>query len=161
VASAPFLHADASSRRRKPIAVEIPTMNRFALTLGVAAGALAMLAVGPGINRASMLQAQNPAPPASPAAPAQATELPADFKPLFDGITLTEVQNRQAVTIVQKHMSMAQTKPDSAKPGMGAGAVDHRVEAAKELRNILTPDQQKIFDKNLDKVKATWGKPGY
>jgi len=133
-------------------------MNRLALTLGVAAGALAMLAARPGLNSAATLQAQNPAPAAAPAAPAQATEVPADFKPLFDGITLTEAQNRQAVTIIEKHMSMV--KPDSTKPGMGAGAVDHRLAAAKEIRSVLNPDQQKVFDKNLDKVKVTWSKPG-
>lgn len=134
-------------------------MSRLTITLGFAAGTLAMLAIAPGVSRTATLQAQNPTPAAKPAPP-QATELPADFKPLFDGITLTEVQNRQAVTIAHKHMNMARPSPDSAKPGMGAGAVDHRLEAANELRTILTPDQQSVFDKNLEKVRPTWSKPG-
>jgi hypothetical protein len=105
-------------------------MNRLALTLGAAAGALALLAVAPSLDSTATLSAQNPATPATPAAPAQAAEIPADFKPLFEGIALTEMQNRQAVMITRKYTSPLAGQSDSAKPGMGAGAADRRLEAA-------------------------------
>jgi Spy/CpxP family protein refolding chaperone len=131
-------------------------MKKFALSFGAAAAALALLAVSPG----SKLMAQDSTAKATTPAPApQAPELSADFKPLFDGITLTDVQNRQIAGIAQKYTAPATT--DSTKAGMGAGAVDRRMDAAKEFRTVLTPDQQKLFDKNLDKVKATWGKKNY
>ena len=145
-------------------------MKKIALSLGVTAAALAFLAVSPGVNSGARLVAQDstskptpatPATPASPASPsmAQGPDLPPQFRPLFDGITLTDVQGRQIATIAQKYS----TPPgaDSSKAGMGAGAVDQRMAAAKEFRAVLTPDQQKTFDKNLDKVKASWGKKGY
>lgn len=145
-------------------------MKRIALSLGVTAAALAFLAVSPSVNSGARLLAQDstskptPATPANPATPAspsmQGPELPAEFKPLFDGITLTDVQNRQIAQIAQKYA----TPPghsDSSKAGMGAGAVDQRMAAAKEFRTVLNPDQQKTFDKNLDKVKSSWGKRSY
>jgi Spy/CpxP family protein refolding chaperone len=145
-------------------------MNRIALSLGATAAALAFLAVSPGMNSGARLLAQDstskptPAVPATPATPAspsmgQGPELPPEFRPLFDGITLTDVQNRQIATIAQKYATPpAGRGSDSSKAGMGAGAVDQRMAAAKEFRTVLTPDQQKIYDKNLDKVKSSWGK---
>lgn len=131
-------------------------MKKLALSFGAAAAALALLAVAPG----SKLMAQDSTAKATTPTPApQGPELSADFKPLFDGITLTDVQNRQIAGIAQKYSAPAPT--DSTKAGMGAGAVDRRMDAAKEFRTVLTPDQQKVFDKNLDKVKATWGKRNY
>lgn len=135
-------------------------MKKLALSLGAAAAALALLAVAPGsklMAQDSTAKPTNPSPSMSPAA--QGPELSADFKPLFDGITLTDVQSRQIAGIAQKYSAPA--TGDSAKAGMGAGAVDKRMDAAKEFRTVLTPDQQKTFDKNLDKVKSTWGKKNY
>ena len=100
------------------------------------------------------------APTASPAVPAQGTAIPEAVKPLFEGITLTEAQSKQVATIANKHLAMAPSKPDSAAPGMGAGAVDHKAAAAKDLRAILTPEQQKTFDANVTKLSPAWGKPG-
>lgn len=131
-------------------------MKKFALSFGAAAAALALMAVAPG---SKLLAQDSTAKATSPAPAMQGPELPADFKPLFDGITLTDVQNRQIAGIAQKYSAPAPT--DSTKAGMGAGAVDRRMDAAKEFRTVLTPDQQKVFDKNLDKVKATWGKRNY
>jgi Spy/CpxP family protein refolding chaperone len=136
--------------------VEIDQMKKFALSLGAAAAVLALLAVTPG----SRLMAQDStAKTAAPAPAMQGPELPADFKPLFDGITLTDVQSRQIAGIARKYTAPA--AGDSAKAGMGAGAVDRRMDAAKEFRTVLTPEQQKLFDKNLDRVKAAWGKKSY
>ena len=143
-------------------------MKRIALSLGATAAALAFLAVSPGVKSGARLMAQDsttkptpaaPATPASPASPSmgQGPDLPPEFRPLFDGITLTDVQGRQIATIAQKYATPP-GRSDSSKAGMGAGAVDQRMAAAKEFRAVLTPDQQKIYDKNLDKVKSSWGK---
>jgi Spy/CpxP family protein refolding chaperone len=146
-------------------------MKRIALSLGATAAALAFLAVSPSVNSGARLLAQDstskptpttPANPATtPASPSmQGPDLPAEFKPLFDGITLTDVQNRQIATIAQKYATPP-GQTDSSKAGMGAGAVDQRMAAAKEFRAVLTPDQQKTYDKNLDKAKSSWGKRSY
>ncbi len=145
-------------------------MKRIALSLGSTATAFALLAVTPGVHSRATLLAQDSAskptsaPPANPAAPVtpgmQGPDLPAEFKPLFSGIALTDVQSRQVTQIAQKYATPP-GQSDSSKAGMGAGAADQRLNAAKEFRTVLTPDQQKMFDKNLDKVKGSWGKRAY
>jgi Spy/CpxP family protein refolding chaperone len=132
-------------------------MTRFNRSM-VAAGALvAVFAIS------SNLSAQTTTAPASPAAPtaapAQGAAIPEAVKPLFEGITLTEAQNKQVASIANKHLANAPAKPDSAG-GMGAGAVDHKAAAAKELRTVLTPEQQKTFDANVSRLSPAWGKPG-
>jgi Spy/CpxP family protein refolding chaperone len=123
---------------------------------------LALLAVAPaGVSAQDSTAKPAPVNPSPSAAPTQGVEIPAEYKQLFDGITLTEAQTRQISAIAQKYTGPAAAQPDSAKPGMGAGAADRRMEAAKEFRTVLTPDQQKTFDKNLDKVKGSWGKRNY
>jgi Spy/CpxP family protein refolding chaperone len=143
--------------------VEIPIMKKLALSLGAAGAALALLAVTPGAKLHAQDSTSKPAPVSPAPAPSQtqAVEIPAEFKPLFDGITLTESQTKQISAIAQKYNAPPAAQPDSAKPGMGAGAADRRMDAAKEFRTVLTPDQQKAFDKNLDKVKGSWGKRNY
>ncbi len=142
-------------------------MKKIALTLGASAAALAFLAIAPGVSSSASLFAQDssaarpaspatPATPASPSANAQGAQIPAEYKPLFDGITLTDTQSQQISQIATRYASPT-TGSDSAKAGMGAGAVDQHMAAAKEFRAVLTPDQQKTFDKNLDKVKSSWG----
>ncbi|MFN8652724.1 MAG: hypothetical protein U0133_12515 [Gemmatimonadales bacterium] len=136
-------------------------MKKIALSLGASAAALAFLAVAPSVSVAQDSTAR-PAPttPANPSSPnatgQQATQIPAEYKPLFDGITLTDTQNQQIAQIATRHATPA-GRPDSSKAGMGAGAVDQHMAAAKEFRAVLTPDQQKTFDRNLDKVKGSWG----
>jgi len=41
------------------------------------------------------------------------------------------------------------------------GEVEARLDAAGEFRTVRTPDQQKVVDKNLDKVKMTWGRKSH
>lgn len=136
-------------------------MKQFALSIGATAAALALLATTPGFDGGAVLQAQDSLAKTAPSAPTMQTpELPADFKPLFDGITLSEAQNRQIAGIAQKYAGSA-GQPDSSNAGMGAGARDRRMDVAQELRTVLTADQQRVFDKNLGKVKATWGKKIY
>lgn len=143
-------------------------MKKIALSLGASAAALAFLVVAPGVSSSATLLAQDstarPAPttPANPSSPSpsatgmQQGTIPAEYKPLFDGITLTDTQNQQIAQIATRYTAPAGST-DSSKAGMGAGAVDQRLAAAKEFRAVLTPDQQKTFDKNLDKAKTSWG----
>lgn len=141
-------------------------MKKIALSLGASAVAFAFLAVAPSMSSSGRLMAQDstarPAPttPANPSTPSSATgqqgTIPAEYKRLFEGITLTDTQNQQIAQIATRHAAPAGGS-DSAKAGMGAGAVDQHMAAAKEFRAVLTPDQQKTFDKNLDKAKGSWG----
>jgi Spy/CpxP family protein refolding chaperone len=128
----------------------------------VAAGAaLAVFALSSNLSAQSTAAPTNPspAPAASPADPSQGTAIPEAVKPLFEGITLTEAQSKQVASITNKHLAMSPSKSDSAG-GMGAGAVDHKAAAAKELRTVLTPEQQKTFDENVKRLSPAWGKPG-
>lgn len=136
-------------------------MNRIPLSLTAAGAALAVLIAAPALSTSAALQAQSSATPAPAAPQAPAPTVPAELKSLFEGVTLTEAQIKQVVAIHQKYPAPTAAQPDSAKPGMSAGATDRRADEAKELRNILTPEQQKVFDKNLAQVKTTWKKPGY
>lgn len=132
-------------------------MKQIPLSL-TGAAALAVLLAAPAVSSSAALEAQTTA---APAPQSTAMPVPAELKLLFEGITLTEVQTKQVIGIHRKYPEAGTAQPDSAKPGMGAGATDRRAEEAKELRTILTPDQQKVYDKNLALVKATWKKPGY
>jgi Spy/CpxP family protein refolding chaperone len=136
-------------------------MKRIPLSLTAAGAALAVFVAVPALSTSAALQAQSTATPAPPAAQAPAPTVPTELKPLFAGVTLTEAQIKQVVGIHQKYPAPTAAQPDSAQPGMGAGAADRSADEAKELRTILTPNQQKVFDKNQAQVKATWKKPGY
>jgi Spy/CpxP family protein refolding chaperone len=132
-------------------------MTRFHRSMVAAGTALAVFAISSNLTAQSTTA---PATPAAPAAtPAQGAMIPETVKPLFEGITLTEAQNKQVTTIANKHFASTTAKPDSAG-GMGAGAVDHKAAAAKELRTVLTPEQQKTFDANVTRLSPTWGKSG-
>lgn len=134
-------------------------MTRFNRSMVAAGAALAVFALSANLSAQSTTAPTNPSPSASPAAPAQGTAIPEAVKPLFEGITLTEAQSKQVASIANKHLANAPSKPDSAD-GMGAGAVDHKAAAAKELRTVLTPEQQKTFDSNVTRLSPAWGKSG-
>ncbi len=91
-----------------------------------------------------------------------APAVPEALKPLFEGIVLSDRQIQGVLDVHNKfHMAIgapaAQTARDSV--AMSAGATDARLDEAKELRAVLTPDQQKVFDKNLETAKTNWSKP--
>jgi len=129
------------------------------LALAAAGVAFTALVASPAMTSNATLTAQTTAAPAPTNAPASpAPTLPDGLKPLFAGITLSDAQIKQVASVHQKHMGAI----GDSTAGMGAGAVDHRAEEAKELRTVLLPDQQKMYDANLAKVKASWTKkPGY
>lgn len=137
-------------------------MTRFHRSMVAAGAALAVFAISSNLSAQSTTAPANPsttAPAATPAAAPQGTAIPETVKPLFEGITLTEAQSKQVASIANKHLASTSVKPDSAG-GMGAGAVDHKAAAAKELRTVLTPEQQKTFDANVTRLSPAWGKAG-
>ncbi|HWA16923.1 MAG TPA: hypothetical protein VG817_10845 [Gemmatimonadales bacterium] len=136
-------------------------MTRFHRSMVAAGAALAVFAISSNLSAQSTTAPTNPSSTATPA-PSQSdqgTAIPETVKPLFEGITLTDAQAKQVASIANKHFGSSDAKPDSAG-GMGAGAVDHKAAAAKELRSVLTPEQQKTFDANVTRLSPAWGKAG-
>jgi Spy/CpxP family protein refolding chaperone len=78
---------------------------------------------------------------------------------LFEGITLTDAQQKQVQDISAKYRAeMQQAMPN----GMGGGPPDPaarakmdeiRTKQYAEIRGILTGDQQTAFDKNIADMK--------
>jgi periplasmic protein CpxP/Spy len=75
---------------------------------------------------------------------------------LLDGITLTDAQKAQQVTIREKYMpkmtEMRQQMMSAGGPPDSASRAQMMALQAQynaDIRAILTPDQQKVFDKNL------------
>ena len=78
---------------------------------------------------------------------------------LFEGITLTEAQQAQVDSISAKYRAERQKMMPN---GMGGGPPDESMRAKMtemmekqnvELRAVLTADQQKTFDANVEKRK--------
>ncbi len=137
-------------------------MTRFTRSMVAAGAALAVFAISSNLSAQSNPAPANPSPTATPSEQSpsqQGAAIPEAVKPLFEGITLTEAQSKQVASIANKHLGPSSAKPDSAG-GMGAGAVDHKAAAAKELRTVLTPEQQKTFDENVTRLSPAWGKSG-
>jgi Spy/CpxP family protein refolding chaperone len=135
-------------------------MTRFTRSMVAAGAALAVFAISSNLSAQSNPAPANPqSPTATPSEQDQGAAIPETVKPLFEGITLTEAQSKQVASIANKHLAPTSAKPDSAG-GMGAGAVDHKAAAAKELRTVLTPEQQKTFDENVKRLSPAWGKSG-
>lgn len=137
-------------------------MTRFHRSMVAAGAALAVFAISSNLSAQSTTAPTTPSSPtATPSAEPmqQGTAIPEAVKPLFEGITLTDAQSKQVASIANKHLAAPGAKPDSAG-GMGAGAVDHKAAAAKELRTVLTPEQQKTFDANVTRLSPAWGKAG-
>ena len=80
---------------------------------------------------------------------------------LMTGITLTDKQKASVDSIAQSFRSqmppMEQgTRPDSATRAK-MGEVRQKQYAA--IRTVLTADQQKVYDKNLEEVRASMNRP--
>ena len=78
---------------------------------------------------------------------------------LFEGITLTDAQQKQVQDISAKYREqMRALRPDGQQGGPPDDATrakmnDLRTKQNAELRAILTADQQTIFDKNVAEAK--------
>lgn len=80
---------------------------------------------------------------------------------LMQGITL-DAKQQASVDSIQKAFRaemppmQAGTPPDSATRAKGREVMQKEYAA---IRNVLTPEQQKTFDKNRDEMKAQMSKP--
>ena len=80
---------------------------------------------------------------------------------LMEGITLTDAQKASVDSIGQAFRAQMPamtpgTPPDSATRAK-RGEVMQKQYAA--VRGVLTADQQKVFDKNLETMRANMGRP--
>lgn len=80
---------------------------------------------------------------------------------LMQGITLTDAQKASVDSIGQAYRAqmppMQQgTPPDSATR---AKRMEVMQQQFKAVRAVLTPEQQKVFDKNLEDMRANMGRP--
>jgi Spy/CpxP family protein refolding chaperone len=80
---------------------------------------------------------------------------------LMQGITLTDKQKASVDsigTVYRAQMPPMQqgTQPDSATR---AKSMEVRQKQYAAIRTVLTPDQQKVFDKNLEDMRAQMGRP--
>jgi len=86
---------------------------------------------------------------------------------LLRGITLTDAQRTQVQAINEKYRPQMQAMHDQARAGRGAGdAQPQRADSATraqmrdlmqrrqtEVRAVLTPEQQQLFDRNLAQAR--------
>jgi Spy/CpxP family protein refolding chaperone len=80
---------------------------------------------------------------------------------LMQGITLSDAQKASVDSIGQVYRAqmppMQQgTPPDSATRAKRMEVMQQQLKA---VRAVLTPDQQKVFDKNLEDMRANMGRP--
>jgi len=80
---------------------------------------------------------------------------------LMQGITLTDAQKASVDSIGQAARAqmppMQQgTPPDSAARAKRMEVMQKQIAA---VRTVLTPDQQKVFDKNVEDMRANMAKP--
>ena len=80
---------------------------------------------------------------------------------LMQGITLTDAQKASVDSIGQAYRAqmppMQQgTPPDSATR---AKRMEVMQQQFKAVRAVLTPEQQKVFDKNLENMRANMARP--
>ena len=80
---------------------------------------------------------------------------------LMQGITLTDKQKASVDSISQAYRAQMPPftpgqQPDSASRAKRAEVMQKQTAA---IRGVLTPDQQKVFDKNVEDMKANAGRP--
>jgi Spy/CpxP family protein refolding chaperone len=80
---------------------------------------------------------------------------------LMTGITLTDAQKTTVDSIAQAARAQMPPFTPGQPPDSAAQAKRMEVMAKQNdaIRKVLTPDQQKIFDKNVEDMKAQMGRP--
>lgn len=83
---------------------------------------------------------------------------------ILRGITLTDAQKAQQKVIREKYapqmMAVRKTSQTSGTPMDQAKLSEIRAAQAAELRAILTPEQQVIFDRNVAEMRARQAQRG-
>jgi len=77
------------------------------------------------------------------------------------GITLTDAQRTTVDSIAQAYRSQMPPFTPGQPPDSAAQAKRMEVMGKQNdaIRKVLTPDQQKIFDKNVEDMRANTGRP--
>ena len=80
---------------------------------------------------------------------------------LMQGITLTDAQKAQVDSITQAYRAQMPPMQQGTPPDSATRA--KRMEIAQKqyaaVRTVLTADQQKVFDKNLEDMRANMNRP--
>ncbi len=74
---------------------------------------------------------------------------------LFKGIELTDVQKTQIDSIQAAYRAKmpARTPGQAPDPSARAAMRETMQKETADLRQVLTPDQQKVFDKNVEEMR--------
>jgi Spy/CpxP family protein refolding chaperone len=80
---------------------------------------------------------------------------------LMTGITLTDAQKATVDSIAQAYRAQMPPFTPGQPPDSAAQAKRMEVMTKQnaDIRKVLTADQQKIFDKNLEDMRANMGRP--
>lgn len=80
---------------------------------------------------------------------------------MMQGITLTDAQKASVDSIAQSFRSQMPAFTPGQPPDSAARAkrMDVMQKQQAAIRNVLTPDQQKVFDKNVEDMRANMGRP--
>ena len=75
---------------------------------------------------------------------------------LFKGIDLTDVEKAQVDSIQAAYRAKmpAMTPGQAPDPSARAARRETMQKETADLRNVLTPDQQKVFDKNVEEMRS-------
>ena len=80
---------------------------------------------------------------------------------VMQGITLTDKQKASVDSITQAYRAQMPAMTPGTPPDSATRA--KRMEVAQKqyaaIRTVLTADQQKVFDKNLEDMRANMGRP--
>lgn len=76
---------------------------------------------------------------------------------LFKGITLTDAQKAKVDTI-QAHAREQMASMDRSDPAMREKMTEMRAKQNKDIRDVLTAEQQAIYDKNLAEMPQGGGR---
>ena len=80
---------------------------------------------------------------------------------LMQGITLTEKQQASVDSIESAYRSQMPPMQQGQRPDSATMAKMREVRQKEyaDIRKVLTPDQQKTFDKNVEDMRAQMGRP--
>ena len=83
------------------------------------------------------------------------------MKRLMTGITLTDAQKTTVDSIATAFRAQMPPFTPGQPPDSAAQAKRMEVMSKQNdaIRKVLTPDQQKVFDKNVEDMKANMGRP--
>lgn len=78
---------------------------------------------------------------------------------LFQGIDLTDAQKAQIDSIQMAYRAKMPERTAGQRPDSAARAAMRETmrDEAADFRKVLTPDQQKVFDKNVEEMRNRRG----